>query len=150
MALIVWVQLYPGEPAVSTAYRAGKQPTMELIVEGSGSASPEAGRDDDRAGTAPPSLPGPSACEVLDALLQEAKGRDGAGDPRSALQLIQEVLRCPQGASVMRYILAGRYACRARDYQAASQYRRQVPVELRPEIEQACLKVGIQLLDHGT
>jgi hypothetical protein len=46
----------------------------------------------------------------------------------------------------MRYILAGRYACRARDHRAASQYRKQVPVELRREIEQACLKVGIQLL----
>jgi serine/threonine-protein kinase len=151
MALIVWVQLYPGEPPeVGKAYRAGKQPTEELVVERVDSAPPEAGRDDDRAGTASPPLPGPSACEVLDAILQEAKGRDGAGDPRSALQLIQEVLRCPQGASVMRYILAGRYACRARDYQTASQYREQVPVELRPEIEQACLKVGIQLLDHGT
>lgn len=48
----------------------------------------------------------------------------------------------------MRYILAGRYACRARDRETASQYRTQVPVELQREIEQACLKVGIDLLDH--
>jgi hypothetical protein len=47
----------------------------------------------------------------------------------------------------MRYILAGRYACRARDHATASQYREQVPVELRREIEQACRKMGIHLLD---
>jgi hypothetical protein len=49
----------------------------------------------------------------------------------------------------MRYILAGRYACRAHDHWMAGQYRKHVPADLRREIEQACLKVGIQLLDRG-
>jgi serine/threonine-protein kinase len=134
MALIVSVQLYPGEPSQMGRFsRASGQPTTELVVEET---------------PAPPLSPGASACDALDAILQEAKGRDGAGDPRSALQLIQDVLRCPQGTSVMRYILAGRYACRARDHETASQYLEQVPVELRREIEQACLKVGIHLMDH--
>ncbi|HEX8113944.1 MAG TPA: serine/threonine-protein kinase [Kofleriaceae bacterium] len=138
MALIVSVQLYPGEPPeMESLPRAGGQPAAEPVVEASG-----VGHSDDRAVPAPP-----AACDVLDAIVQEARGRDGAGDPRSALQLIQEVLRCPQGTSVMRYILAGRYACRARDHEAASQYRKQVPIELRREIEQACRKVGIHLLD---
>jgi hypothetical protein len=48
----------------------------------------------------------------------------------------------------MRYIVAGRYACRARDHRAASLYRRQVPAELQEEIERACAKVGIHLLDR--
>jgi serine/threonine-protein kinase len=171
MALIVSVQLYPGEPSEMGISRATGQPPTELVVERRGSAAPEliagsagqqlkaasditgkadpapeAGRGDSGAVSAPPASPGSSACDAIDAIVQEAKGRDGAGDPRSALQLIQDVLRCPQGTSVMRYILAGRYACRARDHQTASEYRKQVPVELRREIEQACLKVGIQLL----
>jgi serine/threonine-protein kinase len=172
MALIVSMQLYPGEQGeIGRFSRASGQPTPELVVEGRGFAvpelaagstglppkaalditgkadpAPEAGRGDDGSVPAPPALSGSSACDAIDAIVQEAKGRDGAGDPRSALQLIQDVLRCPQGTSVIRYILAGRYACRARDHQTASQYRKQVPVELRREIEQACLKVGIQLL----
>jgi hypothetical protein len=94
-----------------------------------------------------PRSPPQPGCDVVDAVIQEARARDGAGDPRSALQLMQEVLGCPQGKSVMKYIRAGRYACRARDRKAASQYRKQVPMELQPEIEQACLKIGINLLD---
>jgi serine/threonine-protein kinase len=163
MALIVSVQLYPAEPPKMDAWsRPGGQPTTEPVVEPAApeqdpkpasdipvkdAPAPEAGSGDDRAVAAPPASPGSSACGALDAILQEAKARDGAGDPRSALQLIQDVLRCPQGSSVMRYILAGRYACRARDHATASQYREQVPVELRREIEQACRKVGIHLLD---
>src|SRR5262249_12580124 len=131
----------PELPAGST----GQPPKPALDIPGTDDPAPEAGRGDDGAVPAPPALPGSSACDAIDAIVQEAKGRDGAGDPRSALQLIQDVLRCPQGTSVMRYILAGRYACRARDHQTASEYCKQVPVELRREIEQACLKVGIQL-----
>lgn len=86
-------------------------------------------------------------CDAVEVRFQKAKERDGAGDPRTALQLMRDVLGCPQGQSVMKYIVAGRYACRARDRKAASEYRKQVPAELQPEIEQACLKVGINLLD---
>jgi serine/threonine-protein kinase len=167
MALIVSMQLYPAEqPGIGRFPRASRQPPTEL-VEGSGAAAPELAASStgqapkpaldipvkdnpapETGGFAPAPSPGASACDAPGAIVQEARRRDGAGDPRSALQLIQEVLRCPQGVSVMRVILAGRYACRARDHWNASQYREQVPDEFRPEIEQACLKVGIQLLDH--
>jgi serine/threonine-protein kinase len=130
-AVIVSVPLYdPGPPEIEPPSHATGQPRTEIVVGTTGS------------GTAAV----PPDCDAVDALLQEARVRDGAGDPRSALELVQDVLRCPQGTSVMRYILAGRYACRAHDHEAAGRYRKQVPVKLQPEIEQACLKVGIDLL----
>jgi hypothetical protein len=99
-------------------------------------------------GASRPASPVPPGCDAVEDRIRNAQKRDNAGDSRSALRLMQDVLGCPQGQSVMRYIVAGRYACRARDHRAASEYRRQVPVELQEEIERACLKVGIDLLDR--
>lgn len=159
MALIVSVQLYPGEPPdLGTLPRTTGPPIAESVVEvdvasgarpaplppepqpGSGAAPSQ--------GSSPPPAPGGAACEAVDAVLQEAKVRDAAGDARSALELVQEVLSCPQGTNAIRYMVAGRYACRAHDHEVASQYHQQVRAELRREIEQACLKVGIHLAGH--
>jgi serine/threonine-protein kinase len=150
MALIVSVQLYPGEsPDLGTPVRATAPPTAELVVEGGGSVDDRApgpgSAADPSQVSLQPSVPGSAACEAVDAVLQEAKLRDAAGDARSALDLVQEVLSCPQGTNVIRTMVAGRYACRAHDPGAASRYHMQVRAELRREIEQACLKVGIHL-----
>jgi hypothetical protein len=159
MALIVSLQLYPGEPpdlGPRPRTIAQPPPIAEPVPEGGPAAElpaplpvePQPGSGAyPSPGASPPSAPGAPACEAIEAVLQEAKLRDAAGNARSALGLVQEVLSCPQGASAIRTMVAGRYACRAHDHGAASQYHKQVREELRHEIEQACLKVGIHLPD---
>jgi serine/threonine protein kinase len=142
--------LEPGGPAdPSTGFTGSGTPGVPAsqditVTDDTGSAGElraDAGAGTAGTGTAP-------GCDAVDVRMRNAQKRDNAGDPRSALRLMQAVLGCPQGQSVMKYIIAGRYACRARDHEAASEYHKQVPVELQEEIERACLKVGIDLLDH--
>jgi len=122
---------------------------IEILKDGDARGDQGASEPPRSGGAASPAAsPVSPGCEAVEVRIRNAQKRDNAGDPRSALRLMQDVLGCPQGQSVMKYIIAGRYACRARDHRAASEYRKRVPVELQEEIERACLKVGINLLDR--